>query len=599
MADDGLARVLPAAQDLHHGDVGAEVAAPAHADRGEHGQIVDVDQAPVDEVRDQAQGRAGRTEGGHRDGDGLSAGEAEERLQDKADPVGQPGQDAHALARVAPIGLRGDDAGVDPAHHVVPGQIDLGLGGLVGLVEHQPVAGVLVAEADVGEAHVDDLVLGEGPAAGEGVGGLGLVLVVFHPIGIAALGGDPEQIVAGVGDLDELRGLQHLAALGDPLDHGVFILGGGPSVGEHHHDGADDQHAGDDAEAHGNALFAAVHQGVQHVQEALVVEAVFLLGHRDALFQGGLVGPVSLFHGEKHEPGGDDGPDEGAQIAADGGDPDLAAEAAAHAQGKAGDDEAHAEGRAQVGQGGDLIGLEEAAEFRVVRQGEDGGVVGKVGGDHTQSRSARHAEQRLHQGRKQLIEQGHDAELRQQAAEGAGDDGDGHDVKDGAGQQIIGGVHQRVQRVAQTHRNGKDAEKRDEAYKTEGRFSIEAEPSFVRGFQVFSLPSKRAVLRRPGPPLKQTILRMTSPYSTLHYNRKQGKGKVFSERFSEKNPESRNAGFRRRPSSKCIVFVLFSGMKTGYFVKVLQSCKNVLIFCPACAIMHLMMRPYGLSYFTH
>ena len=52
------------------------------------------------------------------------------------------------------------------------------------------------------------------------------------------------------------------------------------------------------------------------------------------------------------------------------------------------DNQAHAEGGTEVRQGGQLILLKVLTEATVVRQGQDGGVVGEEGGDHAQGGGA-------------------------------------------------------------------------------------------------------------------------------------------------------------------------------------------------------------------
>ena len=85
---DGLTDELAIAERVEHGGMGAEESAPAHADGGEHGDGVVVDDALLDEAWHQADGSTDSTEGGHREGDEGSILETEQPLEDDVDLVG-------------------------------------------------------------------------------------------------------------------------------------------------------------------------------------------------------------------------------------------------------------------------------------------------------------------------------------------------------------------------------------------------------------------------------------------------------------------------------------------------------------------------------
>ena len=97
MAEDGAADKFVTLEAVHHGDVGGEVTAPAHAHGGEDRDVVRKDEALGEEAVDQTDCGACGTECGHRNGDGFTRGEAEEGLEDEVALVGEPGEEADAF----------------------------------------------------------------------------------------------------------------------------------------------------------------------------------------------------------------------------------------------------------------------------------------------------------------------------------------------------------------------------------------------------------------------------------------------------------------------------------------------------------------------
>ena len=77
VADEGGAHQVAGLQAVHHGNMGAEIAAPAHAHGGEHGDIVGVGQAGQQQILSNADGGAGSAQCGDGHGNGLRALEAE------------------------------------------------------------------------------------------------------------------------------------------------------------------------------------------------------------------------------------------------------------------------------------------------------------------------------------------------------------------------------------------------------------------------------------------------------------------------------------------------------------------------------------------
>ena len=170
----------------------------------------------------------------------------------------------------------------------------------------------------------------------------------------------------------------HINLVGQPGDDGhalvgstrVFAVGARGAEREHHDDGRDAEHAGDDGHADAHAALAAVEHGVEET-----LEDVALALERDVLLSAFLLGDaavhlgIALQRGALHDAGGDDAADDGTQQAHQG----ALAEAEARHEGY--HPEAHAEGGAEVGERDELVLLEVAGEVVVLGQRDDGGVV--------------------------------------------------------------------------------------------------------------------------------------------------------------------------------------------------------------------------------
>ena len=355
MADDGPTGELVALQAVHHSNVGAQVAAPAHAHGGEHGHVVGVCQTGVDQVFHDADGSTGSTQGSDGNCDALSTGEAEQGHQDELDLGAQPGQKTDAFVSSA---------------------------------------------------------------------------------GVAALG---------------------------------------HAVGQHHHQGTDDQNTGNDAQTHVHAALAAFQQGIDETGTgtaaanlAIVVNVDQRAGAALSVALGILA--VDLGGLMEHQTGGNDGTDDGTQITDEHRNTKAFADGRAQTDHKGGDDQAHAEGGTDVAQSGQLVLLEEATEIVVLCQSQDGRVIGQVSGEDAHGTGAGQAIEGLDQGGHQLVQQENDAELRPQSGNGTGQNRDGHDVEDRVDQQIVSGVHHGIEHVGGAHLGAQQDEEAEEDHNENGNF---------------------------------------------------------------------------------------------------------------------------------
>ena len=123
-----------------------------------------------------------------------------------------------------------------------------------------------------------------------------------------------------------------------------------------------------------------------------------------------------------------------------------------------GDDKAHAERGADIGQRGELIALEERAEAPVVRKGEYGGVIGKISRDDAESRRAGKIIDRLHKRGKYFIQQADHAELRKDSGKSAHQHRYRHYVKAGVDEYFKRRVHQRAEHIGKPHLHRKKRE---------------------------------------------------------------------------------------------------------------------------------------------
>ena len=249
--------------------------------------------------------------------------------------------------------------------------------------------------------------------------------------------------------------------VGEPCDDGhafvggtsVGVCGGVGAKGEHHDEGGDAEHAGDDGEANADTVLAAVEQ---RVEKALEDGAFALEG--DLLFvasefrHGGIELGIGLEGGTLHEAGRNDAADDGSDDTHQG---TLAIAQTGH-EGQ--HHKAHAEGGAEVGEGDELVFLKVLREVLVLRQRDDGGVVGKEGHNGAQGGDTGQVVEGFHQRAQDVLQQAHHAKLYQQLANGPHEHTDGHDVEHGLEQQMVGCLHEGVEHVGQGHAVGKDPE---------------------------------------------------------------------------------------------------------------------------------------------
>ena len=92
---------------VEHRGVGAQEAAPTHADGGEHGDGVAIDPALLDELGNQTERGTDGTEGGDGEADEVRIIEAEEPLEDETNLLAEPRQDSDALIGGTRIGTVG------------------------------------------------------------------------------------------------------------------------------------------------------------------------------------------------------------------------------------------------------------------------------------------------------------------------------------------------------------------------------------------------------------------------------------------------------------------------------------------------------------
>ena len=103
VCQDSLRGELTVAECVEHSGVGAEVAAPAHTDSGEHSDGVTINPALLDEARDKTEGSTYGTKSRDREGHKSWVLEAEEPLEDDVNLAEEPRQEANTLVRSAVV----------------------------------------------------------------------------------------------------------------------------------------------------------------------------------------------------------------------------------------------------------------------------------------------------------------------------------------------------------------------------------------------------------------------------------------------------------------------------------------------------------------
>ena len=179
----------------------------------------------------------------------------------------------------------------------------------------------------------------------------------------------------------------------------------------HHHNGRDDQYAGDDGETDFHTAFSAVEHGVERAQERpfllflyfspffirfidYLVQGLFLhdsVGHRGIQFG------IALQRQLLHHARGDDTADERPCQSDQGAATVTAPRHEGHHH------QSHAEGGAEVGQRGDLVLFEVAPEGLVLRQRDDSRIVAQEGHHRAERSHAGEIVKRLHQRLQHLL----------------------------------------------------------------------------------------------------------------------------------------------------------------------------------------------------
>ena len=219
---------------------------------------------------------------------------------------------------------------------------------------------------------------------------------------------------------------------------------------EDHDQRGDDQHTRDDGHSYLHTRFATVEQRVERAQEGrflLLVDHLLrhfleLLGVESVLLA---VGRIGFQHEILHAAGGDDAARAGAEET----DERLHHVALSHHEDD--HDEAHTEGRTEVGQGDVLELLEVATEVGVLCQRDDGGVVAEEGQDGAQRGHTRKVENRLHERAQDLLDEVHYAKLHKHLTQRAREHTDGHEVEASVEQKVVCGVHHGVEHGGSTH----------------------------------------------------------------------------------------------------------------------------------------------------
>ena len=245
---------------------------------------------------------------------------------------------------------------------------------------------------------------------------------------------------------------------------GVGVCGGVGTEGEHHDNGGDAKHAGDDGEANAYTVFATVEQ---RIEEALEDRALTLEG--DLLLVAGGLGHGSIqfgvgFEGEAlHETCGDDAADDSTE------DAHQSAFAVAETRHKGEHHKTHTKSCTEVSEGHQLVFLEVLGEVLVLSEGDDYRVVGEEGENGTQCGHPREVVEGFHERTQDVLEQSHHTEFNEQFSYCPHEHTDGHDVEDRFEQQVIGCLHEGVEHVRERHAIGKKPEESyEENEKNEG-----------------------------------------------------------------------------------------------------------------------------------
>ena len=133
-----------------------------------------------------------------------------------------------------------------------------------------------------------------------------------------------------------------------------------------------------------------------------------------------------------------------------------------HADHKRNDDKTHAEARSDVGQRRNLILFEIPLERIVVSKRQNRRIVREEAGKNADHGRTGQVINGLDERGQDAVEKGRDAELIEKLCDGAGHDGDRHNVEHRGDQKIVGGIHQGAHQIDRAHFVPKHSPKAEE-----------------------------------------------------------------------------------------------------------------------------------------
>ena len=253
------------------------------------------------------------------------------------------------------------------------------------------------------------------------------------------------------------------------VDDAVAVGRRNAAEGEHHDEGGDDEHAGNDGKAHFYARLASIEQGIEDADEERLsgfvgmrlvlaihpfsINHFLLLAADDVLVQ---VFGMLTDHESLHESGGDDAAADGSHKAVE----RLGVVAVAHHEDD--DEQSHGETACEVDEADVLVALEVTRELRVLRHGDDGRLVAEERHQSTGRRDARQPVERAKDRLEDALQEVHHAEDAEDAAQSGRQHAHGHEVEDGVEQQVVGCAHDGVEHVGEAHHRRQVAEEDDD-----------------------------------------------------------------------------------------------------------------------------------------
>lgn len=314
--------------------------------------------------------------------------------------------------------------------------------------------------------------------------------VAINPALLCKTRNEAERGTHGAERSDREGNLVRVSEAEEPLKHHVALLcqpgqrlhafvgsasvfaRGGSAKGKNHYRGADYQHTRNNSHANLHTRLTAVEYGIEYAHEEALARsllfglnslqlflAIYLHCHFIAIF--------GVFAADEvlHQSGAHNATAEGAEKS------DEWGRGIALAHHKHNHQEAHAKGRAEVGERYELVFAEEARKLLIVGQGDDGGVVAEEGKHGAERGSAGQIEEGLHERAQYFLKERHHSELAKYLAQCASDHADGHQEEAGIDQEVIGGLHDSVHHIGHAHAIAEVAE--DEAYDNKAWYALE------------------------------------------------------------------------------------------------------------------------------